>query len=184
MAAPTVRAGARDLLADCHRFACISECGQFRYLLSRRWAPGATLLFVMLNPSTADAMVDDATIRRCVTFANVHGYGTLEVVNLFAFRATDPRDLARMGWQVGPENDEYIDCAARNAAAVCVAWGAIGENNAAERRVQVVMPIIRAAGHAPQCLRVTRGGFPQHPLYLPSDCKLTPLDAALEAAAA
>jgi hypothetical protein len=164
-----------------HRDATISDCGRFRYLLSRTWnADLPPLLFVMLNPSTADALEDDATIRRCVNFARAEGrFGGIEVVNLFAFRATDPADLRRAGWPVGPDNDAHIVAAALRASAVCVAWGAVKE---AEERVQVVMPNIRAAGHAPQCLHVTRSGFPGHPLYLASSKRLQPFDAAVEAA--
>jgi hypothetical protein len=169
--------GARDLLASSKRHAVISECGRFRYWLSRRWADGPVLLFVMLNPSVADASVDDATIRRCATFSFVHGFGCFEVVNLFAFRATKPRDLALAGWPPGPENDLHIETAARNADAICVAWGAIGERNAADARMQAVMPRLRIAARNPvQCLRVTRSGYPQHPLYLPSECRLQPFD--------
>lgn len=168
--------GARDILANAYRGATLSSCGEFRYWLTRRWADGPVLLFVMLNPSTADSNVDDATIRRCVTFALAHGFSALEVVNLFAFRATKPEELGRLGWQVGPENDEQIDGAARNADAVCVAWGAIGERGPANDRVQIVAPILRRAGHELQCLRITRSGYPQHPLYLPSECRLQRFD--------
>lgn len=167
---------ARDILALAQRSAGISTCGTFRYWLRRRWADGPRLLFVMLNPSTADAEIDDATIRRCATFAHTHDFGSLEVVNLFAFRATDPRELARMAWQVGPENDEQVGTAARGADAICVAWGAIGERGPASDRVQIVAPLLRAAGKPLQCLKVTRSGFPQHPLYLPSSCKLMAWD--------
>ena len=170
--------GARDILATANRSAGLSECGRFRYWLRRSWSEGPWLLFVMLNPSTADAQVDDATIRRCVTFAHAHGFGCMEVVNLFAYRATDPQDLARNGWQVGPDNDHQISIAARVADAICVAWGAVGDRGPASDRVQVVAPILRAAGKPLQCLKLTRSGFPQHPLYLPSNCRLQPWDLA------
>ena len=76
-----------------NRAAIISPCGQFRYWLRRQWGGDGTLLYVMLNPSTADADVDDATVRRCIRFARDHGFGAMEVVNLFAHRATKPADL-------------------------------------------------------------------------------------------
>lgn len=175
----------RDILATASRDAAMSECGRFRYRLSRRWADGPELLFVMLNPSTADAEVDDATIRRCAGFAHAAGFGGLQVVNLFAYRATKPADLARVGWPVGDDNDSHIAAAACAAGAVCVAWGAIQPRSRAEHRVQEVMPRILRAGHQPQCLRITRSGHPQHPLYLPSACTLTPyilgaIQAAME----
>ncbi len=177
--------GAREILASAERDAALSECGRFRYRLSRVWAPGQQVLFVMLNPSTADAEVDDATIRRCATFAHAGGFGGLQVVNLFAFRATKPADLRMAGWPVGSDNDSHIAAAACAASAVCVAWGAIGPHGPASARVQEVMPRLRRAGHEPQCLQITRSGYPQHPLYLPGACRMQPYDeAAIEAALA
>jgi hypothetical protein len=155
------------------RAALLSPCGQFRYRLGRRWADGAPLLFVMLNPSTADADVDDATIRRCIKFAQAHGFPALEVVNLFAYRATDPKELRRAGYLAGPENDAHIRQAADEAAAVCVAWGA---NVAELERPHVVLSLLHASGKPLQCLRITRSGYPQHPLMLPSSCRLMPFD--------
>jgi len=161
--------------------ALLSACGKFRYRLGRRWAAGGeVLLFVMLNPSTADASEDDATIRRCVKFAQAHGYSALEVVNLFAFRATDPKDLRRAGYPVGPENDAHIMATVREAAAVCLAWGS---NVAGLERPQLVLPALREAGARLLCLRITRGGYPQHPLMLPSSCRLMEFSAeAIQAA--
>lgn len=164
--------GARDLLQHASRSAGISSCGSFRYWLRRRWADAPRLLYVMLNPSTADASIDDATIRRCVTFAHAHHFGSIEVVNLFAYRATDPRELARNGWQVGPDNDEQIRIAARGADAICVAWGAVGDRGPASERVQVVAPLLRESGRPLRCLKLTGSGHPQHPLYLASATRL------------
>ena len=98
--------------------AVLSDCGTYRYRLWRKWGCGSPLLFVMLNPSTADAEVDDATIRRCLGFADAHGFGELEVVNLYAYRATDPADLKRAGYPVGPDNDAHIEDAMHACAAV------------------------------------------------------------------
>jgi hypothetical protein len=161
------------------RTATISDCQRFRYRLGRSWDAGETLLFVMLNPSTADAHEDDATIRRCIRFAQQEGFAALEVVNLFAFRATDPKELRRAGYPVGPENDRHITDAARAAAKVCLAWGA---NVAGLERPQVVIPLLRAAGAPLHVLRMTRSAYPQHPLMLPSSCRLVPFDKAVEAA--
>jgi hypothetical protein len=161
------------------RTATISDCGRFRYRLGRRWADGAPLLFVMLNPSTADADQDDATIRRCIRFAQAEGFPALEVVNLFAFRATDPKDLRRAGYPAGPENDRHIQEAARAAAKVCLAWGS---NAAGLERPQIVIPLLRAACAQLHVLRMTRSAHPQHPLMLPASCRLQPFDQAVEAA--
>lgn len=153
------------------RTAQLSSCGKFRYRLGRAWAEADAkpLVFVMLNPSTADANVDDATIRRCIRFAQAHDFGAIDVVNLFAYRATKPEDLRRAGYQVGPENDRHIVDAVRGAGAVCLAWGS---NVANLERPQIVLPMIRAQGVEPMCLRITRSGYPQHPLMLPSSCSL------------
>lgn len=153
------------------RTALLSPCGKYRYRLGRRWADGDALLFVMLNPSTADADVDDATIRRCVRFAQAHSFGALEVVNLYAFRATQPKDLKLAGYPVGPENDAHTAAAAGDCAAICVAWGA---NVAGLERPQIVLPLLRGAGKPIHCLRITRSGHPQHPLMLASTCRLQP----------
>jgi hypothetical protein len=157
-----------------NRRAIVSPCGRYRYWLGRTWSAAKPLLFVMLNPSTADAEQDDPTIRRCIRFGEAMGFGGIEVVNLFAFRATQPKAMALAGFPVGPDNDEHIRAAAASAGAVCAAWGAVGTRNAAEARVQVVAPLIRAAGHELQCLQITRSGYPQHPLYLSSSCRLKP----------
>lgn len=162
------------------RHAVISTDGKFRYRLSRHFGVGPSLLFVMLNPSTADASVDDATIRRCYGFASRGGFGGFEVVNLYAYRATKPSDLRRAGYPVGPDNDQHITDAVHDASAVCVAWGA---NVAGLSRPDVVIPMLRDLNVDIKCLRITRSGYPQHPLMLPSDCTLQPftIDAVQEA---
>ncbi|GCL64357.1 DUF1643 domain-containing protein [Pseudaquabacterium pictum] len=122
------------------RLAIVSECKRFRYVLGRRWGAGQPLLFVMLNPSTADDKKDDPTIRRCIAFAHAHGFPAFEVVNLFAFRTPKPAALKQAGWPVGPHNDTQIAEAASNAAAICLAWGAQAGHARAEARVQEVLP--------------------------------------------
>jgi hypothetical protein len=146
------------------RNAVISDCGRYRYRLQRVWEPGRAFpLFVMLNPSTADAEVDDATIRSCVRLSKSWGYGGIEVVNLFAWRATDPADLMKAASPVGPLNDEYI----RDALAYCdfalCAWGA---HKLAVRRGQTVAGIVRDSKEFAHCLGTTKAGAPKHPLYI------------------
>ncbi len=163
-------------MSDVKKHATISDCGKFRYRLWRKWGCGSPLLFIMLNPSTADADVDDPTIRRCLRFAMDQDFGALEVVNLFAYRATDPKELRRAGYPIGPENDQHIADAVRDSAAVCLAWGS---NAAGLERPQIVLQQLRAMGVSRRlmCLRLTRGGYPQHPLMLPSSCRLMPFEA-------
>jgi hypothetical protein len=140
--------------------------GPYRYLLWRRWDDAATLLFVMLNPSMADARRDDPTIRRCLGFARAWGFGGVEVVNLFAWRATAPRDLLRARDPIGPDNDRVIAAAAGRAQAVIAAWGNHGEHRDRDR--QVAELLASAAAAAPRCLGATGRGAPRHPLYVRS----------------
>ena len=106
------------------RTALFSPCGRFRYRLGRRWGASPTVAFVLLNPSTADDERDDPTVRRCVDFARRLGFGGLEVVNLYAYVATDPDDLRRAGHPVGPENDQHIATCVTDSRGACTrgAW--------------------------------------------------------------
>jgi hypothetical protein len=148
--------------------ATISACSRYRYRLSRTWDAGKPpLVFVMLNPSTADANKDDATITRCSNRARNNGFGSLAVVNLFAWRSTDPRELFHVGRDpIGPENDAHI-------AAVCGADGAMivaawGNHGTFDRRDQAVIGLIcRDLGKPLHALKVTGQGTPGHPLYIP-----------------
>jgi len=150
--------------------AVLSPCGRYRYRLWRRWdATKPRVVFVMLNPSTADASVDDPTIRRCMGFARTWGAGAIEVVNLYAFRATDPRDLCDAGGAGGvdvrgPERDAHLAAAFAGAETIVVAWGAHALGEIAARRVLALIP----EGARVVCLGKTRSGAPRHPLYLAS----------------
>lgn len=122
-------------------------------------------VFIMLNPSTADDLEDDPTIRRCVGFARAWNYERLEVVNLFAHRATDPLELLIMHCKddpVGPENQRYIRQVTINAGIIICAWGAIGRHLGQD---QTVLGWISRPCFA---LHITKNGDPGHPLYLPS----------------
>ena len=156
------------------RSAAISDCGLYRYRLERRWAPGFTVTWVMLNPSTADASTDDATLKRISGFSRRMGFGRLIVVNLYAYRATEPRDLWRAVDPVGPDNDEYL----REAMAgheVVVAWGA----HARPDRIARFLEIHRGAPGAGRlhALALTAAGQPRHPLYLRGDLVMQPWTA-------
>lgn len=149
--------------------ADISDDGLHRYWLSRRLAMGErTVLFVGLNPSTADAMQDDPTIRRCVAFARSWGFDWLYMGNVNAYRSTDPKGLpADPLLAVGPRNQEALTWMAQRAELVVAAWGANRLNSYAEtlaRRV-LALPHVR-------CLGRNADGTPKHPLYLRKDCQL------------
>lgn len=147
--------------------AILDQSERYRYRLWREWNGALpTLLFVMLNPSTADELAEDNTLRRCLGFARQWGYGRVEIVNLFAFRATDPARLVSASDPVGPENDAQIRAACATAQRVVAAWGA---HPITKRRTEQVAALI---GPQIDCLGVTRQGCPRHPLYVRADAPL------------
>ncbi len=151
------------------RSAVISGDGLYRYRLDRRWAPGATVAWVMLNPSTADGETDDATLRKVTRYSRGWGFGALTVVNLYGYRATDPRDLWKAADPVGPENDRHITEAVSRAEVVA-AWGA----HARADRIAAALALIAKAPGASRvhALGVTKSGQPKHPPYLAGDCAM------------
>lgn len=150
--------------------ARLSDCGTYRYSLTRRWGTdGTTVLWVMLNPSTADADVDDPTIRRCIGFSKAWGFDGLEVINLFALRATNPKELAHHPSPEGPDNHrEHADWKGYCGRTV-VAWGAHPMAEVGARSVEK-MYVSRGA----VCLGRTKSGHPRHPLYVRADQPLEP----------
>ena len=153
------------------RDAVISPDERYRYLLRRRWMPGPTFGFIMLNPSTADAQRDDPTIRRCIGFAGSHGCGSLLVVNLFALRTTHPGALLAKGeTPVGPENDVAIIEALAECPIVVAAWGSFPYlHSKLSHRPEQVIRMALDHDHSLAALGKTIGGYPRHPLYLRSD---------------
>lgn len=173
--------------------ADISADGRYRYLLWREWrgthdpnnwrwlgakdGAGAEIgepkacLFVMLNPSTADGLIDDPTIRRCVGFAKAWKFERLEVVNLFALRATNPRDLLKVdnvaddpvGWQ----NSDKVFLAGRRAGRIVCAWGNHGAHLGQDETLRGWLP-----DRPLYALGFTDAGFPRHPLYARADAQL------------
>jgi len=164
--------GVSDLLIQ--KSAIISPCGVWRYRLTRVWSSAPLLPFVMLNPSIADADIDDPTIRRCMSFAQRESAGGIMVVNLYALRATDPARLKADDNPIGPDNDDHIRELASGAfhtsGSIVCAWGA----NAALARSVNVATMIRGEGAVTVCLGTTRSGEPRHPLYVRGDQPLVP----------
>jgi hypothetical protein len=162
-------------MSEVQRSAKVSECRRYRYALTRTWKPREPeALFVMLNPSIADGLRDDPTIRKCIGFAQRWALGGIRVVNLFAYRATDPRELRlaqKRGEDVeGPLNTEHLLAHAIDANRVIVAWGAH-----ANFYPQAVRSTLAALGRKPLwSLGVTDGGQPRHPLMLPYSTALQP----------
>jgi hypothetical protein len=142
--------------------AYFSPCRTWRYSLTRALAPHTgegTVAFIGLNPSTADEKRDDPTIRRCIGFAlRDWGFARLEVLNLFAFRATKPTALLAADDPVGPENDSTIAEVLDAADLVVCVWGAFPNGGRSAGVLELV--------DAPHCLGVTKNGSPRHPLYV------------------
>jgi hypothetical protein len=141
--------------------AVLSDDGVYRYTLSRRWDAGPGVLWIMLNPSTADAANDDPTMRRCIGFTRAWGFSALTVVNLFALRATNPADLYRHPDPIGPVNDAHIVTQAQRHDLAVAAWGTHGDH---QNRAAYVRRLVD--GIQLRCLGTTRGGHPRHPLYV------------------
>lgn len=155
----------------------ISECGRYRYSLWREWGHGSEpkVAFLMCNPSIADALQDDATIRKCTGFAKRWGMGGLVVVNLFAYRATDPNALGAltMAEAVGPENKRALEFALNQVTKVVYAWGSCG--NAKTKRLvaaRVAGSWLAGFSTPPECFGWTADGRPKHPLMLGYDTAL------------
>lgn len=167
-----------------HKSAVLSEAVLYRYRLSRWWGPGKRLVYLMMNPSTADASVDDATIRKCMGFAASWNYDGIEVVNLFALRSRDPAALVTAADPVGPDNLHAIyevvkDIDTATGVVMC-AWGC--ESTMNKMGASGFTLATTACGTIHAILRVlpdtklmtfglTKGGTPRHPLMLPYSTK-------------
>lgn len=151
--------------------ADLSPCRTWRYTLERIWDDDKPrLLFVLLNPSTADESEDDPTLRRGMGFARRWGYGHLVFVNLFAFRATDPTDLRKVADPIGPHNDHFIQIEADRTDCIICAWGAHGGYLHRDRAMLDILP--KSTPKPLYTLGMTKGGHPKHPLYLAKNTKL------------
>lgn len=149
---------------DAPSVAVYSACEHYRYALTRIWDPqGRRVLFIMLNPSTATEIQNDPTVERCERRARALGYGAFRVCNIFAWRATNPRDMRAQTDPVGPANDDAIRDALRWTQDTIAAWGSHGVHL---HRGRAVADLIRAMGAQPRHLGLTRDGQPKHPLYI------------------
>jgi hypothetical protein len=153
------------------KYALLSPDQKYRYVLTRTWSDDVKqkLVIIGLNPSTADAFVDDPTIRRCIRFAKDWGFDQLIMLNIFALRSTDPELLKGELDPIGPENDRLIDEYLEEAHMVLVAWGANEMIDHNDRADHVLLRI-----REPYCLGTTMSGHPRHPLYIKADTKPFP----------
>lgn len=159
------------MFADDRVGALFSEDRFYRYRLWRRWKPEEpALVYVMLNPSTADEIDPDATVTRCMERARRIGYGGIEVVNIFALRSTDPAVLQSHQDPVGPENDQHIIAVCETAmlygGQIILAWG---KHGALLGRGAVVRAMLDDRQINTYAIALNRDGSPKHPLYLPLD---------------
>lgn len=142
--------------------AIFSMDRRYRYLVRRRVALAKGIcLWIMLNPSSANETENDPTVRRCITFARDWGFGTMEVVNLYALVSTVPPKLWKESDPVGPENDRHILEAAQKADRVMLGWGNHGVG-----RARAVVEMLQQAGIPMGYLELTQEGQPRHPLYV------------------
>jgi len=145
--------------------AGLSEDGKYRYWLTRKWDSRPLITFIMLNPSTADAQNDDPTIRRCMDFAERDGAGGIAVVNLFALRATNPKELHKHPAPIGPMNNHNILLWSTGVSKVILAWGAGGNYGG---RAKAVLFLLGKSKNL-YTLGATKNGMPRHPLYVRND---------------
>ena len=140
-----------------NKTALLSADNIYRYQLSRIWdEEKPKILFIMLNPSTADEFVEDPTIRRVVNYAKDWGYGGVYVGNLYAFRSTDPKGLKCIADPIGPENINHIQTLISLVDKVIYAWG--NEQKEPDWLKKIV--------ETPYCIEISKKGIPKHPLYL------------------
>ena len=155
--------------------ARISACEKYRYSLDRGWATnGGIVVWIMLNPSKADAITTDNTVQRIIDYSQRWGFASLRVVNLYAYRSTDPDALLSLQDPIGPDNDAEIEYACEIAARIVCAWGAhsstqrlFGSGCRISRESQV-RAIISRSGKPCGVLSLTKSGSPRHPLRIPA----------------
>ena len=154
----------------------------YRYVLSRDWSlpdeEKKTVLFIMLNPSTADENVFDPTVRRCFGYAVRWGFNVMKVANIYAYRATNPKDMLnaeKIGIDIIglPENDLWITKLSSEADKIICAWGAMKWSK--ERETKVLKFLTMWHPDKLYCLRKTKDGRPVHPLYQRNDVELIKL---------
>lgn len=155
--------------------ALLSECRKYRYTLTRTWDPGHfRALFLMVNPSMADHKNDDPTVKRCMSFAQSWGAGSLVIANWFAFRSSEPEDLLQQVDPVGPRNRRILKDLLFDAKIVVCAWGSHG--NKVNALIAEEIPYMQWSLNSRElwCLGTTQDGSPRHPLFLPRSAELEP----------
>ncbi len=167
---PTIRLDLRQNTVDGIDYGAIFDINdRYRYSLWRAWSSyHPRIVFVLLNPSIADEERNDPTIRRCMGFARAWNFGSMEVVNLFAYRATDYKELFQVSDPLGEENNRFTMQAVERCSTVVVGWGTRGTLLGRDRQVLALFAGMKDV----YCLGITKDGQPQHPLYVKGDTKL------------
>lgn len=164
-----------------HSVAVYSDCRRYRYRLTRRWDTHfdrvSLVAFIGLNPSTATEVDNDPTVARCIQYAKDWGFGAMTMLNAFAFRATDPRNMKCVDDPVGPDNDMHLIDVAAAADRVVACWGTHATH--LNREDHLLKMFYKHAVRL-SCLKLTKEGHPNHPLYLRKD--LHPIPFRPEAA--
>lgn len=155
-------------LGNRHSAAWFSPCMQYRYGLYREIPGGEsrTMAVIACNPSTADHEQGDPTVTRCINRAKEMGFGGFEMLNIFAWRATDPKDMRRAIEPIGLENDEFIRHTVNQCDMVICAWGTHGKY---KDRGDAVLKLLKDVDL--YALKITKSGHPQHPLYISNKTK-------------
>lgn len=149
--------------------AKFSDCRKYRYALWRTWDESKPcVMFIGLNPSTANEVDNDSTINRCIDYAKSWGYGSLCMANLFAFKATKPTEMFAATEPIGVENDAWLKSLASQSALVVAAWGNDGSHQDRSTNVKKMLGNL-------YCLKINATGEPAHPLYQPANAKPIPL---------
>lgn len=147
------------------RGAYFSPCRAYRYKLWRTWdSTKPKVMFLMLNPSTADEVHNDPTVERCERRARLMGFGGLVVCNIFAYRATDPQEMKSVIDPVGPENNQVIAALANDVAQIVCAWGNHGQHL---KRSTYMRKLLKKHRRKLKVLKLAKTGEPVHPLYQP-----------------
>lgn len=158
-----------------NRDAEFSPCRRWRYVLRRWWSKVRPIIkFIGLNPSSADEKQDDNTTRLLINAAKKWGYGGVDVYNLFAYKATEPDEMKRADDPVGVENDVWLQTIVTGPVVAC--WG---ENGSFRNRGDDVLEMLRPLEPLAFAVDYTKSGQPHHPLYLPNDTTLKPVDFGL-----
>ena len=157
---------------DINSEAIYSDCERYRYSLSRIWDSNKqNVLFVMLNPSTADEFKNDPTVERCERRARMLNFGAFCVCNIFAWRETNPYNLIKISNPIGEDNNLHILRASFSANLVICAWGVHGKHLNRDKEVtKLLLDNNTKLYH----LGLTKENHPKHPQYIPYSQEIIP----------